>query len=217
MPDEKSTGFSEIDGEKAALRKILRARRAAHVEEMETALGGHAAAVEVEVLADKVPKKLFPRMRGMFISGFMPLKDEIDPFFILSEAKTRGMLVAMPRTPPKGSGQPLTFHYTRLGNTGWDVEWETSSFGVREPPPSKPVTPRLMIVPLLGFDRRGYRLGYGAGHYDRTIAAIRALPDPCVAIGVAFACQEVDRIPTDDFDQQLDWIVTPQEAIGPLR
>lgn len=211
------TSFSEIDGEKAALRKILRARRA---EAAAGDDGGRHPPITPILLADKFPKRLYPRMRGMVISGYMPLRDEIDPFEILSDAKSRGMLIAMPRTPPKGAGLPLSFHLATLADTGWQVDWETSAFGVREPPATNPVvTPNLMLVPLLGFDRRGYRLGYGAGHYDRTVAALRARPTqhPCVTVGVAWAAQEVDRIPTDDFDQQLDWVVTEKEAIGPLR
>jgi 5-formyltetrahydrofolate cyclo-ligase len=107
---------------------------------------------------------------------------------------------------------PLSFHVIPPGTA-----LQKSAFGVLEPPADAPVIePDLILVPLLGFDRRGYRLGYGQGHYDRTLMALRARR-PVTAVGLAWACQEVDRIPADAFDQPLDWVVTDKEAIGPLR
>lgn len=210
--------IDEIALEKAVLRKILRSRRADAAAADDGSCHPPMAPI---MLAQKFPKKLYPRMSGTVISGYMPLKDEIDPFDILGDARSRRMFIAMPRTPPKGSGLPLTFHHCRLRDTGWETVFETSAFGVREPPATNLLTqPNLMLVPLLGFDRRGRRLGYGAGHYDRTIAALRASlassAFPLVAVGLAWSCQEVDRIPTDAFDQSLDWVVTEKEAIGPF-
>ena len=122
------------------------------------------------------------------------------------------LIFALPRTPPKGSGLPLSFHVKPPREM-----LVKSAFGVLEPPPEAPVIePDILLVPLLGFDRRGYRLGYGAGHYDRTLATLRARR-PILAVGLAWACQEVDLIPADGFDQPLDWVVTENEAIGPLR
>jgi 5-formyltetrahydrofolate cyclo-ligase len=219
LPEFSSThAHDEIALEKATLRKILRARRADAAAGDD---GSQHPPIAPLLLARNFPKKLYPRMSGTVISGYMPLKDEIDPFDILGEARSRRMFISMPRTPPKGSGLPLTFHHCKLRDTGWETVFETSAFGVREPPAScAEMPPNLMIVPLLGFDRQGRRLGYGAGHYDRTIAALRASlatsSFPLVAVGVAWACQEVDRIPTDATDQQLDWVVTDKEAIGPF-
>ena len=64
-----------------------------------------------------------------------------------------------------------------------------------------------MIVPMLAFDARGYRLGYGGGFYDRTLELLRAR-GPLLAVGFAFAAQEVDAVPIDGFDQRLDAVVT---------
>ena len=87
-------------------------------------------------------------------------------------------------------------------------------WGIGEPLPSAPVLePDVMLVPLLAFDARGYRLGYGGGFYDRTIAQLRN-QKPVLTIGVAFDEQRVDAVPHVDYDQRLDWVLTPS---GPLR
>ncbi len=74
--------------------------------------------------------------------------------------------------------------------------------------------PRLLIVPLLAFDRRGYRLGYGKGHYDRALARLRAA-GPALAVGIAYAGQEVESLPVEAHDIALDLIVTDRETIRP--
>ena len=87
------------------------------------------------------------------------------------------------------------------------------AFGVREPfPEASEVRPDVLLVPMLAFDRQGFRLGYGGGFYDRTLALLRQDGSP-VAIGIAFAAQEVDRVPVAEYDQPLNWIVTEREAI----
>jgi 5-formyltetrahydrofolate cyclo-ligase len=83
------------------------------------------------------------------------------------------------------------------------------------PPPEAPeVVPSLLIVPLLAFDRAGYRLGYGGGFYDRTLQKLRGAGGDVLAVGVALSAQEVPAVPRDDTDQPLDWIVTEREAIA---
>jgi len=210
------TSRSEIDGEKAALRQMLRARRA----EAAALDRAHYEAASVALSSSYHRALPFPA-RGTVISAYVPMKDEISPETLLADFENVGadhfdLTFALPRTPPKeigpkGSGLPLSFHVLTPGTL------VKSAFGVLEPPPEAPVvTPDILLVPLLGFDRQGHRLGYGAGHYDRTLAALRARR-PVLAVGLAWACQEVDRIPTDAFDQPLDWMVTENEAIGPLR
>jgi 5-formyltetrahydrofolate cyclo-ligase len=89
-------------------------------------------------------------------------------------------------------------------------------FGTRVPAAGDWVEPAVLIVPLLAFDRRGFRLGYGGGFYDRTLAALRAA-GPVTAIGFAFAAQEVPQVPTDATDQRLDLIVTEAGPLFPDR
>jgi 5-formyltetrahydrofolate cyclo-ligase len=119
-----------------------------------------------------------------------------------------GARIALPVTPPKGSDAPLTF---RL----WDAadQLAPGHFPVHEPPAHAPqVEPDLVLVPLLAFDRRGHRLGYGAGHYDRTLARLRALK-PVTALGLSFSAQGVEVLPAGPHDQRLDGVVTERGFI----
>ena len=82
------------------------------------------------------------------------------------------------------------------------------------PPETAPqLEPDILLVPLVAFDPRGYRLGMGGGFYDRTIAALKASKS-IVTIGLAYTAQAVDELPVDQFDQCLDWIITEQEAMS---
>ena len=98
---------------------------------------------------------------------------------------------------------PLVFREWRPG-----IEMHRASFGMMEPTPDSPQhMPTIVVTPLLAFDAEGFRIGYGGGYYDRTLAALRAA-GPVTAIGVAYEAQEVAEVPRDHFDQPLDWIVT---------
>jgi 5-formyltetrahydrofolate cyclo-ligase len=119
-----------------------------------------------------------------------------------------GARLALPVTPAKDSTGPLRFHLWRA-----DAALHLSPFGVYEPDPgSESLDPDVLLTPLLAFDRSGGRLGYGAGHYDRTLARLRATK-PVVAIGLAFAAQEIDQVPMDAHDQRLDAILTERAFI----
>ena len=94
---------------------------------------------------------------------------------------------------------------------------DSGPFGIAEPKQSAEVLrPDVLLVPLLAFDRVGYRLGYGGGFYDRTLRELRALK-PVLAIGVAFAAQETPETPRGSMDEKLDWVITEREAIEILR
>jgi 5-formyltetrahydrofolate cyclo-ligase len=143
---------------------------------------------------------------GVAVSAYWPLEDEFDPRPLFMELQRRGHPIGLPVI--LGRGQPLTFRR-------WapDIALVRGSFRVMTPPADAPeVVPQLLLVPLLAFDRAGFRLGYGGGFYDRTIAKLRAAGD-VLAVGVALAAQEVGTVPRDDTDEPLDWVVTDQEAI----
>ena len=107
-----------------------------------------------------------------------------------------------------GRGLPLVMRAYRFGD-----ELASGVWGIREPKPEAPeVFPDILLVPLAAFDRTGQRIGYGAGHYDRTIARLRAMK-PVTAIGVAFSVQEIGEIPATPFDQKLDLVLTEKETI----
>lgn len=140
------------------------------------------------------------------ISAFWPLDDEFDPRPLFTELQRCGHAIGLPVVV--GKGRPLLFRH-------WlpDMELVRGSFRVMTPPPESPeIVPDLLLVPLLAFDREGYRLGYGGGFYDRTIARLRS-ERGAVAVGVAFAAQEVPAVPRDATDQPLDWIVTESEVV----
>ena len=146
--------------------------------------------------------------RGAPLSGFMPIRTEIDPLPAMTEAAAHGP-VGVPVITAKG--QPLQF-----------ARWEPGCpmiegpFGARIPETRELLEPEVLIVPLLAFDRNGGRLGYGGGFYDRTLERLRAAR-PTLAIGFAFSVQEMADLPLDATDQPLDLIVTDTEVITPAK
>jgi 5-formyltetrahydrofolate cyclo-ligase len=134
---------------------------------------------------------------GRVLSGYMPMRTEIDP--LPAMAAHRGP-VGVPVI--LGKGQALRFREWTPG-----ARMVEGSFKALIPEEGAWVEPEVLIVPLLAFDARGYRLGYGGGFYDRTLAGLRAR-GPVLAVGFGFAAQEVAEVPTDAFDQRLDAVVT---------
>ena len=121
-----------------------------------------------------------------------------------------GYPLALPRIVAKD--QPLEFRLFERGDP-----LSAGPHDVREPSPEAPVVrPQVVLVPLLAFDKAGYRIGYGAGYYDRTLEALRAAGN-LLAIGIAYAGQMVEDIPLADHDQPLDLIATDEGVRLPLR
>ena len=140
------------------------------------------------------------------VGGYWPLGSELDVRPALLHLKNRGRGVALPVSGPRG---------TALEFRDWDAGEEPvlGRYGIMEPAAGRTVVhPAVLLVPLLAFDRTGHRLGYGAGYYDRTLDALRAA-GPVLAVGVAFAAQEIVAVPCADHDQRLDWIVTERETL----
>jgi len=140
------------------------------------------------------------------VSGFMPLKSEINPIPLMRRLAGAGAQLALPAVA--GRGQPLNMRAFSFGQPLVSGVW-----GIREPGPDAPeVFPDIVIVPLLAFDRNGHRVGYGAGYYDMTITRLRARK-PIVAVGIAFAVQEISRVPAAARDAPLDLVLTEHEVI----
>ena len=136
----------------------------------------------------------------------MPLKSEINPLPLLQKFAEAGGRLALPAIAWRG--KPLIMRAWEFG-----APLDRGQWGIREPKPDAPeVEPDILLVPLLAFDRAGYRLGYGAGYYDMTIHRLRALK-PVTAVGIAFAAQEVPKIPTTPRDERLDLVLTEREVI----
>jgi 5-formyltetrahydrofolate cyclo-ligase len=147
-----------------------------------------------------------PVEAGTIVSGFSPLKSEIDPFPLMRTLADAGARLAMPVVA--GRGKPLIMRAWTFGEPLVEGVW-----GIRVPrPEAAELAPDILLVPLLAFDRQGHRLGYGAGYYDMTITALRAAK-AVVAVGIAFAAQEVDPVPTTPRDARLDLVLTERECV----
>ncbi len=149
---------------------------------------GQAAEILADFLADQ---------SGRVLSGYMPMRTEIDPLPAMAAHQGPvGVPVII------GKDQPLRFREWSPG-----AKMVEGSFKALVPEEGAWVEPEVLIVPLLSFDARGYRLGYGGGFYDRTLEGLRARR-PVLAVGFAFAAQEVAEVPTEPTDQRLDAVVT---------
>ncbi len=142
-----------------------------------------------------------PPSAGAVVSGFWPIGQEIDIRPLLFALHELGHQIVLPETPKRGN--PLVF---RLWHP--DAAMVQERFGTSRP--EGPVlAPDFLLVPLLAFDRRGYRVGYGAGYYDRTLSSLPGRP----RLGVAYAAQELDAVPAGDYDQRLDTVATERGVI----
>jgi 5-formyltetrahydrofolate cyclo-ligase len=182
---------------KAELRRLAMARREAlpAIERVAAAQAIAARGMPVGVAA------------GAIVSGYSPLKSEISPMPLLRRCAETGAVLALPVVI--GRGNPLVMRAWAIGAPLASGVW-----GIGEPTPAAPeVFPDILIVPLLAFDRRGHRLGYGAGYYDMTLARLRGMK-AIIAIGIAFAAQEIDTVPTTPRDAALDLVLTEREIIN---
>jgi 5-formyltetrahydrofolate cyclo-ligase len=187
---------TSIAGSKSALRHEAMMRRDALPADV------RQAAVET-IAAREFPLATPP---GTIISGFMPMKTEINPLPLLRKLADAGASLALPVV--EGRGKPLVMRAWL-----WGEELGSGVWGIREPKPQAPqVDPDILLVPLLAFDRAGYRLGYGGGYYDLTIAGLRARK-AVTAVGIAFAAQEVASVPTTPRDVRLDLVLTERDVI----
>jgi 5-formyltetrahydrofolate cyclo-ligase len=138
---------------------------------------------------------------GSVIGAYVAMKDEADPFPLLETLIAKQCVIALPRVVAKD--EPLAFHRWKPGD-----ELYRGALGISEPAKDTPLAfPHILLAPLLAFDARGHRLGYGGGFYDRTLDFLRA-NSTVRAIGVAYAGQEVAELPREDHDHVLDAIIT---------
>ena len=166
------------------------AREAAFAARKQAFAAGQGQAAEL--LADYLAGQA-----GRVLSGYMPMRTEIDPLPAMAAHQgTVGVPVIIAK------GQALRFREWSPG-----AAMVEGSFKALIPEDGAWIEPEVLIVPLLAFDARGYRLGYGGGFYDRTLEGLRKR-GPVLAVGFAFAAQEVAEVPIDATDQRLDAVVT---------
>jgi 5-formyltetrahydrofolate cyclo-ligase len=182
---------------KADLRRTGLERRASVPQAVREAFASRAAA---EGLA------LAKRHESRIAAGYWPIRGEADPLPLLAKLAAAGLPTALPVTA--GRGKPLLFRCWNPGDPLVD-----GPLGLREPAPQlRTLEPDLLFVPLAAFDRAGHRIGYGAGYYDATLAALAAKRP--LAIGLAFSVQEVVTVPAEPHDHPLAFVITERETIA---
>jgi 5-formyltetrahydrofolate cyclo-ligase len=179
------------------LRRAALAKRRALSAAERVKFGAHLAS---EGLA------LAKRNAARAVSAFYPLREEPDTLPLLAALAEAGVTTLLPITVARHA--PLLFRSWRPGDP-------TKQGAMRIPEPlaeAPALDPDLLFVPLACFDRRGHRIGYGAGHYDRTLMSLRA-KGRAIAIGVAYSVAECDSLPDESHDQRLDFVLTENELI----
>lgn len=165
----------------------------------------HAAHPDVaRDLVANFPDEIWPGV-GQVVAAYWAANSEIDAIRLIETFHCEQARIVLPRVA--GPDRPLDFR-------AWhpDDELETGAHGISAPTEgATPLSPELLLVPLLAFDDRGYRLGYGGGYYDRTLEALRA-SGPVTTVGLAFEAQRVGKLPVQRHDQRLDWIITEKRA-----
>ncbi|KRE02676.1 hypothetical protein ASE61_15510 [Bosea sp. Root670] len=135
------------------------------------------------------------------VSAYWPMRSEADPRPILEALHERGLPLCLPAIVDRHMIFRRWAPYEPIVPGG---------FGTLVPAPDQPeLKPAILLVPLAAFDRRGYRIGYGKGYYDRALSEL----GPTVSIGIGYGAQEIDAVPDEPHDRRLDWIVTERETL----
>ncbi len=182
-------------------KSVLRARALAR-----RGLVTEAEAKAFEKRLAEIGAGLAAEYHASIVSGFWPIKNEPSTLLLLEALSKKGIVSALPVIG--GRDQPLSFRAWRAGE-----KLVEAGMKIMEPSAEAPeVLPDLLFVPLAAFDKKGGRLGYGAGFYDRTLAKLRALK-PVTAIGVAFEVQELLDLPQEPHDEPLDFVLTERRLV----
>ena len=184
------------DPSKADLRAAALAAR--------DALSGRERAAAAQAIALRgLP---FELTSGAVVAGYSPIRGEIDPARLMRKLAAQGARLALPVVLARG--QSLRFRVWSA-----DDRLLPGPLGILEPSPAAAeIVPDIVLVPLAAFDRAGHRIGYGAGHYDHTLAHLRKVK-PVAAIGLAFAAQEVKTVPALAHDAALDYVLTEAQVL----
>ena len=185
---------------KAALRKSAAANRAAAARDLPdaaAAVAGHA-------------DQLIARFGAGVYAAYLPIRSELSPLPLVSALlASKNIQSAMPITPEPGL--PLSFHHWSPGDA-----LDEGPYGTTQPPADREImVPMVILAPMLAFDAGCWRLGYGGGFYDRTIAGLRDAGHSVSVLGVAYVEQQVDQVPVGPFDMALDGVITPSGIIWP--
>ena len=187
-----------LSAAKAEIRKAVLARRAT--------IDAGVAGPRADAVAERM-MGLLARFPVGAISAFRAFGDEIGTAPLLGRLDARGYRIGLPVV--MGRGRPLVFRQWRPGDV-----MGSGPYGIEQPlPTASEIEPDILIVPMAAFDAQGYRVGYGGGFYDRSLAALREKKN-VVAIGLAYDEQEVEAVPRDHYDARLDHLVTPTRTMA---
>ncbi len=165
--------------------------------------------IEMSLAAAEIARGQIGAASGSVVSGFFPIRSEIDPRPLLDFLRQGGARLCLPVVVDKE-----TIVFRELLREGELID---TGFGTRGPSPkAAELDPDIVVMPLAAFDRRGGRIGYGAGYYDRAIAKLRAKGKKPQLIGFAFSCQEAEAVPLEPHDVSLEAVVTEREFISCL-
>ncbi len=167
------------------------------------ALSDEQRAEAAQALARR--KLPFEIVAGTIVSGYSPIRNEIDPAPLMRMLAEGGATLALPAVMARGKS---------LAFRAWspDDRLMLGPLGIPEPSPAAAeVIPDIMLVPLAAFDSEGHRIGYGAGHYDYTLAHLRKMK-AIAAIGIAFAVQQIKAVPALPHDVALDYVLTEKKV-----
>jgi 5-formyltetrahydrofolate cyclo-ligase len=176
--------------------------RAAALAARDALSAAQRTAAALAIAARGLPFAIAP---GSIVSGYSPIRGELDPAPLMRRLAAQGARLALPAVMARGKS---------LAFRAWspDDRLLLGPLGILEPSPAAAeMIPDIMLVPLAAFDRAGHRIGYGAGHYDYTLAHARKTK-PIAAIGVAFAVQEIEAVPASPHDVALDYVLTETQA-----
>jgi 5-formyltetrahydrofolate cyclo-ligase len=203
------TADPDLDRRKASLRAKLKARRAEAARANDGANGAAIAALAADRFLAAIPVEV-----GQVVAGYWPMDDELDPRPLLTQLQSKGALIALPAVQP--GSRLLQF---RLCDDLAALP-PVGAYGIPAPSPTATaLVPDILLVPLVGFDTAGYRLGMGGGYYDATLQGLRApsgksgAGKKILAVGYAFAVQQVAELPHAAHDERLDWAVTERGAV----
>ena len=196
-PTEPALLQPNLGIEKAALRKHAARHRSSLMAE--NPLAGDKLINHLEGVMQRCGNGIY--------AAYLSIHSELSPLPLVAALAEMGIVTALPVTPPPGN--PLTFYRWAPG-----MRLDDGPYNTKQPPLSgESVIPDVILAPMLAFDAGCWRLGYGGGFYDRSIATLRESGHEVVVIGIAFAGQQVDKVPTGPYDMALDAVWTPDSVI----
>lgn len=205
-----SQDLQKTDSQKKQFRRDLLQKRARAADQIAPVAAGDLAVGVCQNLY--TPSQI---TAGLDVAAFWPIRDEIDPRPLMQQLALRGHRLALPRII--GEDQPLDFHLWSHG-----AQLVSGPFGTSQPPQDAPqIIPDVILMPLLGFDQQGMRLGYGGGYYDRSLEKLHGHPkfadqqitgkEGPICIGLAYDQQYVPDLPSLATDFPLDLVITPSQ------